>query len=126
MIFVLARTRIFSSAGDNTPNTPRTLDHVGEAGAGGPDEVSDAEAQHDVVSAAARVYLLQIQNAAIDEDRNGLPVREGRGPAHGKAGDRLDFVLLGETRLTGPERLMKLGRRPKGSSLLLANTLATR
>ena len=75
---VLQRFRIYES----------TLDHVEEAGAGGLDEVGYLQPEHDVVSAAACVDLFQIQDAAIDEDRNSLAMSEGRGAAHGKLGNQ--------------------------------------
>ncbi len=51
--------------------------YVEEAGAGGLEEVGYLQTEHDVVGTAAGVDLLQIQNAAIDQDGDRLPVREG-------------------------------------------------
>jgi hypothetical protein len=49
-------------------------------GAGGLEEVGHFEPEHDVVGAAACVDLFAIQDAAIDQDGNGLPVGEGSVP----------------------------------------------
>jgi len=69
-------------------------DHFGEVSVGSLDEVVHAEAQHDVVSAAAGVDPFQIQDAAIDEGGNGLPMGEGRGAADGKLGEQQPYAFF--------------------------------
>lgn len=66
----------------STVSCAHMSDYVGEAGAGGLEEVGDFEAEHDVVRPAARIDLFEQKDAAIDEDWYGLPVGERRCTAY--------------------------------------------
>ena len=83
-------------------------DHVGETGAGGPDEVGHVETQHHVVAAATRIDLFEEEDPSINEDRHGLPMGEGWGATDRKAGDCFDLRLRGEARFAPAECLEEL------------------